>query len=292
MAPDRHSMSEMHRSTVDSSGANVTAGYRPAADGSGNVVWSADSGGGVTVEEEDGSPSVAATKIEVPNGGMTDDGGGVASLFYEQSRNGGGDELSAHGNMGATETFAPASGNWHTGTLNAACTFTFTAPASGMGCTLFLELAQDSTGGWAMTLPASFANKAALEAAQVTTASTVAFLLAWTRDGGTTWYGGWIGTSGSVTFGTPAIVLGTAAASGSIAEAIRRDSTIIAFDATVPTTIAAGATAATGSAAIAARRDHTHGAPASFGGEVIMTSGVVPPDPVLNSAGDDWLYSS
>ena len=26
--------------------------------------------------------------------------------------------------------------------------------------------------------------------------------------------------------------------------------------------------------------------------EVIMVTGVTPPDPVLNSAGDDWVYSS
>lgn len=64
--------------------------------------------------------------------------------------------------------------------------------------------------------------------------------------------------TGGATFGTPAIVLGTAAAAGSIAEAIRRDSTIVAFDATVP---AALGTAATGSQAVAARRDHVHTLP-------------------------------
>lgn len=31
---------------------------------------------------------------------------------------------------------------------------------------------------------------------------------------------------------------------------------------------------------------------ASNGGQVVMVSGVTPPDPVLNSAGDDWVYSS
>ncbi|HKY89370.1 MAG TPA: hypothetical protein VJ141_05275 [Candidatus Limnocylindrales bacterium] len=43
MAPDRHSMTELHRSTVDSTGANVTAGYVPVADGSGNIDWAAAS---------------------------------------------------------------------------------------------------------------------------------------------------------------------------------------------------------------------------------------------------------
>lgn len=71
------------------------------------------------------------------------------------------------------------------------------------------------------------------------------------------------GGGGSTTFGTPAIVLGTAAAAGSIDEAIRRDSTIVAFDATAPTTAAFGDSAATGSVAKAARRDHGHGMPAN-----------------------------
>jgi hypothetical protein len=73
------------------------------------------------------------------------------------------------------------------------------------------------------------------------------------------------GGGSGATFGTPAIVLGTAAAAGSIDEVIRRDSTIVAFDATAPTTQAIGDTAATGSAAVAARRDHLHGEP-SFAG--------------------------
>lgn len=71
------------------------------------------------------------------------------------------------------------------------------------------------------------------------------------------------GAATPVTYGTPAVVLGTAASAGSTDEAIRRDSTIVAFDATVPVTQAFGDTAATGSAAFAARRDHVHGMPAS-----------------------------
>ncbi len=66
-----------------------------------------------------------------------------------------------------------------------------------------------------------------------------------------------------VTYGTPAVVLGTAAAAGSTDEAIRRDSTIVAFDATVPSTQAFGDSAAAGSAAVAARRDHKHAMPAT-----------------------------
>ncbi len=74
---------------------------------------------------------------------------------------------------------------------------------------------------------------------------------------------GTVSGSGGVTFGIPAITLGTTAAAGSIAEAIRRDSQVIAFDATVPTTQAFGDSAATGSVAFAARRDHKHAMPAT-----------------------------
>ncbi len=66
----------------------------------------------------------------------------------------------------------------------------------------------------------------------------------------------------SASFATPAIVLGTAAAAGSAGTVIRSDSTIVAFDATAPTTQAFGDAAAAGSAAVAARRDHKHGIPA------------------------------
>jgi hypothetical protein len=72
-------------------------------------------------------------------------------------------------------------------------------------------------------------------------------------------------------FATPAIVLGTAAAAGAATTPIRSNATIAAFDATVPTTIAASAAAATGSVAFAARRDHTHGMIA-FGSVTAQTS--------------------
>lgn len=65
------------------------------------------------------------------------------------------------------------------------------------------------------------------------------------------------------TFGTPAVVLGTAAAAGAVDEVIRRDSTIVAFDATSPTTQAFGDAAVVGVAAVATRRDHKHAMPAN-----------------------------
>lgn len=71
----------------------------------------------------------------------------------------------------------------------------------------------------------------------------------------------WKPPSGGATFEIPSIVLGSAAALGASGKAINSDSTIQAFDGTVPVTQAYGDAAATGSAAYAARRDHRHGMP-------------------------------
>ncbi len=71
------------------------------------------------------------------------------------------------------------------------------------------------------------------------------------------------GGGSGVSFATPAIVLGTAAAAGAASTVIRSDSTIVAFDATVPSTQAFGDSASAGSAAVAARRDHKHAMPAT-----------------------------
>ena len=49
-----------------------------------------------------------------------------------------------------------------------------------------------------------------------------------------------------------------------------------------------------GSSADYARADHDHGLPAAPDPrhEVLMASGVTPPDPLVSSDGYDWLYSS
>lgn len=65
--------------------------------------------------------------------------------------------------------------------------------------------------------------------------------------------------AGGVVFATPAVLLAAAAAAGVATTAIRSDSTIAAFDLTVPATQALADAAATGSVAFSARRDHLHG---------------------------------
>lgn len=61
--------------------------------------------------------------------------------------------------------------------------------------------------------------------------------------------------------GTPALTLGTTNSAGSSPNFLRRDDTILAFDATAPSTQAFGDSATVGVATVAARRDHKHAMP-------------------------------
>jgi len=172
---------------------------------------------------------------------------------------GGQDVIKPHGNMGATETFDPTDGNVHTGTLNANCVFTLNVPSGSGASTLEIQTTQDGTGGWVITWPGSVTWLGGTPTISTAAATVIKYLLE-SLDGGTTWLGVMVGGGlTSASFATPAIVLGTAAAAGSASTAIRSDSTIVAFDATVPTSSAEGDAAATGSSAHAARRDHLHG---------------------------------
>ncbi len=69
--------------------------------------------------------------------------------------------------------------------------------------------------------------------------------------------------TGDQTGGMPALTLGTANTAGTSTNFIRRDDTILVFDATNPATQAFGDTAVVGTATVAARRDHKHAMPAS-----------------------------
>jgi hypothetical protein len=66
---------------------------------------------------------------------------------------------------------------------------------------------------------------------------------------------------GTSVFAAPGITLGTSNVAGSSGQAPATDATILAFDATAPTTAASGDAAAVGTATVAARRDHKHGMP-------------------------------
>jgi len=59
-------------------------------------------------------------------------------------------------------------------------------------------------------------------------------------------------------FAAPALTLGTANAAGTAETTISTDSTILAFDTTLPDAIAFGQSGAVGSATVASHRDHSH----------------------------------
>lgn len=111
--------------------------------------------------------------------------------------NGGGGTVFPHGNFGATETIDLADGNYHWGTLNADCTFTFTVIADTAERGFTLELIEDGTGGWSPTWPGTVTWLGGTAPTHTTTAGTTTIYGFFTRDGGTTWIGGQLGGGGS-----------------------------------------------------------------------------------------------
>ena len=167
----------------------------------------------------------------------------------------------AHGNTGSTETFDALTG-WHSATLDANSTFTFTGATSGLVAAMVLELAQDGTGSRTVTWPGSVVWPGGVAPTLSTTAAAVDILTFFSRDGGTTWYG----------FGTGGGAVDWAEA-GDLA--------------------AVGTTAAAGSSVETPRADHVHtiseAAVQNAGHyEILMASGSA--DPLLTSDGLDYLY--
>ena len=125
---------------------------------------------------------------------------GVADGTYVLATKGGQEGVTAHGNLGSTETINLASeGNYHSGTLNANCTFTFSGATSGTGVSFTLELTEDGTGGWTPTWPGSVVWPGGTTPTHTTTAGSVTLYVFTTRDGGTTWYGFQAGGGGGHT---------------------------------------------------------------------------------------------
>lgn len=218
-------------------------------------LWGGRGGGGVIagVVIEDFSTDETDTSLELHPDGT----GGVE---WVPEAGGGASPAFDHGNMGATETLDLADGTWHRGTLDADCTVTVTGFTVDEGLVVVFEVTQDGTGGWDITWDPDVVFIGDDQPDQTAGATTV-FLL-FSSAGDSLIYGAKVGQGISASsFATPSISLGTAAAAGAATTVIRSDSTIAAFDATVPTTEAFGDAAATGSAAVAARRDHKHGMP-------------------------------
>lgn len=135
---------------------------------------------------------------------------------------GGGGTVQAHGNLGSTETIDLANGNYHWGTLDANCTFTFTVAADTKERWFTLELIENGTGGWSPTWPGSVVWLGGTAPPHTTTAGTTTIYAFFTRNGGSTWIGGQLGGS-SVTYGTTATEIGGTASAGAASTVSRSD---------------------------------------------------------------------
>lgn len=200
---------------------------------------------------------------------------------------------------GSALTLDLSAANTFDTTLTANCTLSFiNPPASGELGEWTIILRQDATGSRTVTWPASVKWQAADgtnsgSAPTLYTAATAEDVITLsTLDGGTTYGAGQErnGVTGLTGFATPAVVLGTAAAAGSATTAIRSDSTIVAFDATAPTTSAIGDAAATGSQAKAARRDHVHGREALSTATPLVESGSGATGTAVLSSREDHVH--
>lgn len=238
--------------------------------------------GGSSITVSDGSVLVdPVSALRVPTGGVGDDGGGQAYLRYLTDRGGAQDALDSVSSSGAAVTLDCAIANAFDITLTANCTFTIAnPPVAGVLGQILVARRQGGVGSFLETWPASVKWQAAdgtltgSAPTLHTAVDAVDVVLLSTVDGGVTWGATALGLPGDFSgFATPAIVLGTAAAAGSATTAVRSDATIVAFDATAPTTSAIGDSAATGSAAKAARRDHVHGREALSTATPLVESG-------------------
>ncbi len=212
-------------------------------------------------------------------------------------------QLVTTGAAGAVYAIDCSLGNTFDITLTANCTLSIINPApSGVDSHIVVILRQGGTGSYTVTWPGSVVWQDPSDGTTGGPAPTLWTVVGAqndvelsTVDGGTTWGGDPGGGGGSgPAFATPAIVLGTAAAAGAAATVIRSDSTIVAFDATVPTTIHASDAAATGSAAVASRRDHGHGIGAFVGAIIISDTPSTPlvfADLIQNDTQTDLVYA-
>lgn len=97
------------------------------------------------------------------------------------------------------------------------------------------------------------------------------------------------GGGAGVSYGTPALTLGTSNAAGAASTGIRTDATILAFDATTPAASPLGGSGSVGAAAVAARRDHVHAVAGDLGDLDDVLIGTPDAFDVLTYDGVDWV---
>jgi hypothetical protein len=271
--------------SLDFAGAGVTATASGDA-----ITVTIPGASSLTVDEIDGSPSVAATEIEVPNGSLSV-AGTIATLAYVTPANGGLETITAHGNTGSTETFfAAAEGNVHTATLNANCTFTFAGVTSGKACSFSMLLTQDGTGSRLVTWPGSVVWPGGSAPVLSTAAAAVDVLTFFTLDGGTIWYGFPTGGGGST---SPLTTKGDLYTYSSVAARlpVGTNGQVVVADSAQTTGNKWATAAGDVSGPYTALVVSTTAVQNAGRWEVLMTDGITsPPEPVWSDDGTDWLY--
>lgn len=199
------------------------------------------------------------------------DTGSIPAGTYLTAGTGEAHVLNSHGVLGATETLDLATGNVHTGTLDADCTFTLSGFTAGSRRIMQVVLTEDGTGGWEPTFTDVVWVGGATPTHDTTAGTDTEYIL-WSDDGGTTIKGGMVGGAGGG--GTPAT--------------------------TVESETTWNITPAVGTDTEYARQDHTHGTPpepASGGvGPLLIEdtpagSPLVFADLLQNEEGTDLLYA-
>lgn len=219
--------------------------------------------------------------------GLTVGGANVNGSGTDAARNDHVHSLPAFGAVTAQTSFGAASANGSAGTF-AQSDHTHGTPAAPTAS----SVGAVANGGGTPTITSAVTGSrpAAGTAGQLFLDTTTK---RWQRDNGSTWddidafaapSGSAVGDSQSAgsantyarsdhvhareAFAAPNLTLGTANAAGAATTLIRSDATILAFDATVPSTQAIGDAAAVGAATVAARRDHKHAMPAFATGSI------------------------
>jgi hypothetical protein len=207
----------------------------------------------------------------------------------------------SHSSTDHTDTYGPASADYLVGTANATLTGEIavgTTPGGELGGTWAsptVDATHSGSAHLALAANAIVLGTAAAAGAAATTLRSNDTIAAFDATVPVTQASADVAATGSVAFaarrdhkhgmptipaaasgGTPAVVLGTAAAAGVSATFLRDDDTIVAFDATAPVTQAYSDVAGAGAAAVAARRDHKHGMPAAGAGSDLATTVLAP----------------